>query len=63
MVPATTRGRRAAGAYLVLVVVVAVVVGAVLSRGRHVRLETHVAPPSVRLHVDALPVAAGTGRR
>jgi MFS family permease len=39
-----------------VVLVAAVVVGAVLSRGRHVRLEAHVAPPSVRLHVDP-PVA------
>ena len=38
-----------------VVVVAAVVVGAVLARGRHVRLEAHVAPPSVRLHVAALP--------
>ena len=41
-----------------VVVVVAAAVGAVLSRGRHVRVEAHVAPPSVRLHVDPLPVAA-----
>ncbi len=40
-----------------VVVVVAAVVGAVLSRGRHVRLEAHVAPPSVRLHVDPSPAA------
>ena len=41
----------------VVVVVAAVVAGAVLSRGRHVRLEAHVAPPSVHLHVDPLPAA------
>ncbi|KQS60404.1 MFS transporter [Geodermatophilus sp. Leaf369] len=44
----------------VVVVVAAVVAGALLSRGRHVRLEAHVTPPSLQLHVDALPpLAAG----
>jgi MFS family permease len=35
----------------IVCVVVAAVAGAVLARGRRVRLELHVLPPSVRLHV------------
>lgn len=33
------------------VIVVATAAGAALARGRQVRLELHVAPPSVHLHV------------
>ncbi len=45
-------------------VVAAVVAGAVLARGRRVRLELHVAPPSAHLHVAAprtAPAAPVTG--
>ncbi len=45
-------------------VVTAVAAGAVLARGRRVRLEVHVTPPSAQLHVAAPPAtarAAGTG--
>jgi MFS family permease len=42
------------------VVVAAVVAGALLARGRRVRLELHVAPPSAHLHVAApRPAAPG----
>lgn len=39
-----------------VVVVLAVVIGALRARGRHVRLEAGVAPPRLQLHVDPLPV-------
>jgi MFS family permease len=37
----------------IVCVVVAAAAGAVLARGRHVRLELHVVPPSLQLHVAA----------
>ena len=42
-------------------IVVAVVAGAVLSRGRRVRLELHVVPPTVHLHVAGPPAVAPAG--
>jgi MFS family permease len=41
-------------------VVVAAGAGAVLARGRHVRLELHVVPPSLQLHVAPAGPAGGT---
>jgi MFS family permease len=44
-------------------VAAAVVAGAVLARGRRVRLELHVVPPSAQLHVAAGPGAAPVPNR
>jgi MFS family permease len=44
----------------IVCIVVSTAAGAVLARGRRVRLEMHVVPPSVQLHVAAAGGAART---
>ncbi len=46
-----------------VVVIAATLAGALLARGRHVRLEARRTPPRLRLHVDPRPAAGGRSLR